>query len=78
VVSERDILAGDRQRIEGDFRAHMTAEELALVDEFDELDAQRLAGVLPEEKQTRWFLLANAQDGIWYRAAMARFPEFQR
>jgi hypothetical protein len=77
-VTDDIIPAPDRLRIEGDFRAFMTAAERALVDEFDELDAQRLAGRLPVEQQTRWFILALAQDGIWYQAAMARMSNFPR
>jgi hypothetical protein len=70
-----DIPAANRAPIVGDYKAAMTPAERALVDEFDQLDALRLAGVLPEEKQTRWFLLARAQDGIWYRAAMAKMHQ---
>jgi hypothetical protein len=70
-MSDDHIPEADRLRIEALYRAAMTPEERALVDEFDLLDAQRLAGTLPPEKQTRWFLLASTQDGIWYRATMA-------
>lgn len=71
-MSDDPIPEADRARIESEFRAFMSPEERALVDEFDQLDALRLAGQLPAEKQTRWFLLAQAQDGIWYQATMNR------
>ena len=60
-----DIPAEDRARIEAEFKALMTPRQRAMVDEFDKLEALRLAGRLPPEMQTHWFLLARAMDGIW-------------
>ena len=67
-----DIPAEDRARIEAEFQAAMTARERAMVEEFDELEALRHEGRLPAEKQTQWFLLSRAMDGIWGSALMRK------
>ena len=67
-----DLTSTDRTRTGAEHKAAMTPADRALVAEFDELDALRQARQLPDEKETRWFILARAVDGIWYRTAMAR------
>jgi len=71
-MNDDDIPSEDRARIEAEYKAAMTPRERAMVDEFDQLDALRLAGQLPAEKETRWFLLARATDGIWGNALMRK------
>jgi len=67
-----DIRAEDRARIEAEFKASMSPRERAMVEEFDELEALRHAGRLPPEKETHWFLLSRAMDGIWGTALMRK------
>lgn len=62
---------------EADYRTALTPAERTLVAEFDELNALYLAGQLPIDKETRWFILSRAIDGIWYRTAMAKMPVAQ-
>jgi len=71
-MNDDDIPAEDRARIEAEYKAAMTPRERAMLQEFDELEALRLAGRLPPEKETRWFLLTKAMDGIWGTALMRK------
>lgn len=72
-----DIASTVNASAEADYRTELTPAQRKLVAEFDELDALYKAGQLPGDKETRWFILARAIDGIWYRAAMARMDGAQ-
>jgi ABC-type phosphate transport system ATPase subunit len=66
-----DIPPEYRARIEAEYRAAMTLGELALVDEFDELERERSAGELTSGQRQRLSVVAAMQDRIW-TAALAR------